>query len=321
MRKYLCLVCLKELSSKKTVLNHLKNVHGEINSDSFTEFDSEVSSRDDSVSDHVPQLNVSSPNPDNNDAGQDSTLVDYGSDNLASVNLDGLFYDSLSQFGDMNQLIDQELSDMTDRDIPDITLDQNVEIASPSTPSPAVKKMRKGGKRGKGGKKKSDSKGFAYFKMSPNCFDDPNLMEPFDLYKRTKQKTPDENENHIQQAPCHEKPNSDSQNERGPPSNQVPLDSVEVEELNTDSLNDQSDSHPRSSPSNPINIEDLSNNCPRLPIDSDSLQTVPEKIPRTTFKPPYKQSKNSVCDSDDCQFCTVKKDCGQCVFCLNKIKM
>ena len=49
MQRYLCLICLKELSSKKTVLNHLKKIDDETNPDNYEVFTVEDNTVSDSV--------------------------------------------------------------------------------------------------------------------------------------------------------------------------------------------------------------------------------------------------------------------------------
>ena len=82
-----------------------------------------------------------------------------------------------------------------------------------------------------------------------------------------------------------------------------PNDSLE---LQVDSFNLSMDYQDSLTPS--VNREDL---VVRSPVST--------KKRITNFKVPYKQSRN--CDVDNCSFCTVQTDCGQCVFCLNKLKM
>ena len=177
MTKFLCLVCLKELSTKKTVINHLKNVHNESNSDSYTAFD---------------------------------CVSDVGNSSLEP--------EPPSEFGDIDTLIDQELIVMADKEndhMPNIPLFINEEevtssssvldcpIVLPVIPvavsvspvavsvSPVIGPIRPSKKKGKQIKSKIKSKDFPYFKLLPNCFNNPKLglMEQFSLYGSNNNKS------------------------------------------------------------------------------------------------------------------------------------
>ena len=343
MQKYLCLICLKELSSKKTVINHLKNIHNENDHNNYESFHAEDNGSivsDDCVA---------------------TTQEKDTETQLSQQTLDNIHYDSVIQFGDMDDLINQELSVNPGTDI---VADVNVDLLLETAKGDDISKPQTTEKQKKKKSKKKEEK-VSHFKHLKSYFDDPNLMEPFELYKkRCKSKDSLNIQTDRITSSCLNPPTdslslpSDS---LSIPSDSlsIPSDSLSVpsESLNlsSESLNLLSDSLslPSDSFSLPSDGLNLLSDSFRLSIDNlvnpnDSLELqvdsfnlsmdyqdsltpsvnredlvvrspVSTKKRITNFKVPYKQSRN--CDVDNCSFCTVQTDCGQCVFCLNKLKM
>eukprot|EP00092_Neocalanus_flemingeri_P079076 GFUD01098490.1.p1 GENE.GFUD01098490.1~~GFUD01098490.1.p1 ORF type:complete len:110 (+),score=26.06 GFUD01098490.1:28-357(+) len=93
MPRFLCLVCLKELSGKKTVLNHLNVDHGETDTDNYTIINcDENSSTDPSVSNHE-RASTAVKNDER------KHLVETKNENLSSFNPEQMKKGSSSQTG------------------------------------------------------------------------------------------------------------------------------------------------------------------------------------------------------------------------------
>ena len=138
MLKYLCLICLKELSSKKTVINHLKNIHEENDYNNYESFHAEDNGS--IVSDDCVAT-----------AQEKDTETQ-----LSQQTLDNIHYDSVIQFGDMDDLINQELSVNPGIDIvADVNVDLLLETAKVDDNSIPQTKEKKKKKKSKKRRKKS----------------------------------------------------------------------------------------------------------------------------------------------------------------------
>ena len=68
----------------------------------------------------------------------------------------------------------------------------------------------------------------------------------------------------------------------------------------------------------------LRNSFQETNMEPFSLYEKPPKkksfiAPTGAFKTPY--TNNKVCEMSDCQYCSVRADCGTCFFCVNKQKL
>ena len=357
MQRFLCLLCLKELASKKSVINHLKSIHDEADPDNYECFQSE----DISDKNNAPS--------DSKDVEDISSVVD--ADLETNRPLDNAHYDALIQFGDVDVLLDQEIKNQQTGGVLNVHVELLVDDAAKNeTANKAANKTRKI-------KPKKQENKVSYFQPLNNCFNNSRLMEPFQLHKRSKvTKDLPSTSSSIT--------NSNLSGQIETLDTQAPL-SVSVEKSNV-SMNDDVVSQPADSPTitddSSSDLSGVSRDHPQLPSnmndgltsdtfnmnsgmnrqdkdinildfpitgldlfsDSFSIADVTlnlfnedsidagddilgieslenRKRAAATFKVPYKQSKVTACDFEDCSFCAIKTDCGMCVFCLNKLKM
>ena len=125
-------------------------------------------------------------------------------------------------------------------------------------------------------------------------------MEPFDLYSSTSSK---------ELTLGNEISNSESTSDAELIN--TTLDSNWNEEIDLNFFSD-----------NCLNSSLLGSNDDNLHTESTIMKSAAsrseDRNKRKKFKVPYKWAKKSVCDLENCTFCSVKSNCGQCPFCVNK---
>ena len=159
MQKFLCLICLRELSTKKSARNHLRTVHNETNEENIQCFD-------------IDYVNIEV----KENAGGDSNVPDREEIERMQA-LDRWFHDNnnAEQFGDIEAMLNQELLKY-----PEIS------------PAVAIDFIEEDGQvmvdKKKESKSKQKNEKIKYFQPLTNCFNDSNLMESFHLYKKKTKK-------------------------------------------------------------------------------------------------------------------------------------
>ena len=88
-------MCLKELASKKSVINHLKNIHDETDPENYECFQAK----------DISDKNIE---PSDSKDGEHVSSV-LAADLETNRPLDNAHYDALNQFGDVDALLDQEI--------------------------------------------------------------------------------------------------------------------------------------------------------------------------------------------------------------------
>ena len=170
MQRFLCLLCLKELASKKSVINHLKSIHDETDPDNYECFQAEdISDKNNAPSDFKDGEDVSS-------------VVD--ADLETNRPLDNAHYDALIQFGDVDALLDQEIRNQQTGGVLNVHVELLVDDASKN--ETANKSANKTANKTRKIKPKKQENKVSYFQPLNNCFNNSRLMEPFQLHKRSK---------------------------------------------------------------------------------------------------------------------------------------
>ena len=169
MQKFMCLICLRELSSKRSAKSHLKTAHDEMNEENIQSFD-------------IDYLNIEV----KDNAEGDASVLDREEIERIQA-LDRWFHETNNQerFGDVDALLNQEISEN-----PDIGLGLNIELFVEEDQEVVVDK-----KKEKKSKKKEEK--ISYFKPLTNCFNDSNLMEPFHMYEKKTKRNNDTGELHL----------------------------------------------------------------------------------------------------------------------------
>ena len=161
MQKFLCLICLRELSTKKSARNHLRTVHNETNEENIQCFD-------------IDYVNIEV----KENAEGDSNVPDREEIERMQA-LDRWFHDNnnAEQFGDIEAMLNQELLKY-----PEISPAVAIDFIEEDEQVMVDKK--------KESKSKQKNEKIKYFQPLTNCFNDSNLMESFHLYKKkTRRKT------------------------------------------------------------------------------------------------------------------------------------
>ena len=159
MQKFLCLICLRELSTKKSAKNHLRTAHNETNEENIESFD-------------IDYVNIEvKENAEGNASVPDREEIER------AQALDRWFHDNnnTEKFCDIEAMLNQELLENQEIgpavDIDFIGEDEQVLV-----------------NKKKESKSKQKNEKIQYFQPLTNCFNNSNLMESFHLYKKKSKK-------------------------------------------------------------------------------------------------------------------------------------